>query len=109
MKMYVAGQWLEKDRRIDVIHPFDGKPFDTVPRGEAADLEAALQSAVRGAKAMEALTGYERSRILVRAAAMLGERADDLARTISREEGKILSEGRGEVARAVETLTASAE
>ncbi|HVE81881.1 MAG TPA: aldehyde dehydrogenase family protein [Myxococcales bacterium] len=109
MKMYVAGKWLDKDQHIDVVNPFDGKPFDAVPRADASDLEAALQSAVRGARAMEALTGHERSRILGRAAAMVGERADDLARTISREEGKVLSEARGEVGRAVETLTASAE
>jgi glyceraldehyde-3-phosphate dehydrogenase (NADP+) len=109
MKMYLAGQWAEKDQRTEVVNPFDGKAFDTVPRADADDLEKALQSAVRGAKAMETLSGHERWRILTRAAALLGERADDLARTITREEGKVLSEARGEVGRAVETLTASAE
>ncbi|HYV43927.1 MAG TPA: aldehyde dehydrogenase family protein [Myxococcaceae bacterium] len=109
MKMYLAGQWVDRDQRSEVVNPFDGKAFDTVPRANAADVEAALQSAVRGARAMEALSGHERYRVLTRAAAMLGERADDLARTITREEGKVLSEARGEVGRAVETLTASAE
>jgi len=109
MRMYVAGKWVEKEQRTDVVNPFDGRPFETVPRGDAADLEAALESAVRGARAMEALSGHERYRILTRAAAILGARAEELALTISREEGKILSEARGEVGRAVETLTASAE
>ncbi len=109
MKMYLAGQWVERDQRSDVVNPFDGKAFDTVPRATEADVEAALQSAVRGARAMEALGGYERWKMLTRAATLLTERTDDLARTISREEGKILSEARGEVGRAVETLTASAE
>jgi len=109
MRMYLAGQWVEKDHRIEVVNPFDGKAFETVPRAEAADVEKALQSAVQGARVMERLTGHERWRFLTRAAGLLAERSEDLARTITREEGKILSEARGEVGRAVETLTASAE
>src|SRR5678810_1010845 len=53
MKMYLAGQWAEKDQRTEVVNPFDGKAFDTVPRADANDLEKALQSALRGARAME--------------------------------------------------------
>lgn len=109
MKMYVAGQWVDKPAKIDVVNPFDGKPFDTVPKGDVKDVDRALESAVRGAVAMAKLPGYERYRILKKTADLIEGRAEDIARTITLEEGKIIAEGRAEVQRAVQTLTLSAE
>jgi acyl-CoA reductase-like NAD-dependent aldehyde dehydrogenase len=109
MKMYVAGQWIDKPERIDVRNSYDNSLVDTVPRADAGDVERALQSAERGAKVMARLPGYERYRILRRAAELMARRAEELGQTISREEGKIIAEGRLEANRAIETITASAE
>ena len=72
-------------------------------------MERALQSAVRGARVMAKLSGYDRFRILRKAAELMVERQEDLGRTISLEEGKALAEGRLEANRAVETMLGSAE
>ena len=109
MKMFVRGQWVDKPEKIEVKNPFNGEVIDAVPKGEAADVDAALAGAVEGAKVMRRLPGYERFKILSRAAQLLAERTADLGRTISLEEGKTLAEGRGEVERAVETMQLSAE
>jgi acyl-CoA reductase-like NAD-dependent aldehyde dehydrogenase len=109
MKMYVAGQWIDKDTKIEVRNSYDGSVIDTVPRAEGADVERALQSAERGARAMAKLTSYERWKILHRAADLLAARVDELGSLISREEGKILAEGRAEALRAVDTILESAE
>lgn len=109
MKMYIAGQWVDGARTLPVTNPFDGLVVDTVPLAGPADVEAALGSAVRGARAMRRLTGYERSRILRRAADLIEQRTEEFARTITLEEGKILKEARVEVMRAVEVLTLAAE
>ncbi len=109
MKMYVAGQWIDKPRTVPVTNPFDGSVIDTVPLADAGDIERALAAAVRGAQAMRRMPGYERHRILLKAAGLMTQRADDFARTITVEEGKILKEAQTEVARAIETLTLSAE
>ncbi len=109
MKMLVAGQWIDKPRAVPVTNPFDGSVIDTVPLADAGDIERALAAAVRGAQATRRLSGYERHRILLKAAGLMTQRADDFARTITLEEGKILKEGQLEVARAIETLTLSAE
>jgi glyceraldehyde-3-phosphate dehydrogenase (NADP+) len=53
---------------------------------------------------MGQLTGYERSQILNRAADLLATRLEDFAKTISLEEGKPLSESRGEVGRMPDLL-----
>ncbi|MDP6041120.1 MAG: aldehyde dehydrogenase family protein [Candidatus Latescibacteria bacterium] len=109
MKMHIGGQWVDKSETIDVVNPFDNSVVDTVPKGDAADAETAIASAVRGAKAMAELTAYERYEILHRAVELMTERVEDLGRTITLEEGKVLAEGIGEAKRGVETLTLSAE
>ncbi|MBI3185000.1 MAG: aldehyde dehydrogenase family protein [Myxococcales bacterium] len=109
MRMFVAGSWVEKKTAIPVVSPFDGKAIGEVPRGGPEDVERAVASAVSGAKAMAAVPAFDRHRMLTRAAQLMAARAEELSRTISQEEGKVLAEGRLEVSRAVETITASAE
>ncbi len=109
MRMYVAGQWIDKAEKIPVENPYDRSVIDTVPRADRGDVERALESAVRGARTMAKLSGYDRFQILRRAADLIAARQEDLGRTISMEEGKILAEGRLEANRAVETILGSAE
>src|SRR5215470_19366245 len=109
MKMFLAGQWTDKPKKIEVKNPFDDSVIDTVPKADGADVERTLAFAERGAKVMAKLTSYERWKILRKAADMMAARNEDLGRTISKEEGKIIAEGRGEANRAVETMMGSAE
>ncbi len=109
MKMFLAGQWIDKSARIEVRNPFDNSVIDTVPRADAGDVERALAAAVEGALAMRRLSGYERAQILRKAADLLGQRTEKLGRLISSEEGKVLAEGLAEVGRSRETLELSAE
>jgi acyl-CoA reductase-like NAD-dependent aldehyde dehydrogenase len=109
MHMYVAGEWIDKPERIEVQNPYDGSVIDTVPRADRGDVERAIQSAERGARVMARLSGYDRWKILRRAAELLAARQEELGRLISAEEGKVLAEGRLEASRAYETLMGSAE
>jgi acyl-CoA reductase-like NAD-dependent aldehyde dehydrogenase len=109
MKMCIGGRWVDKARQIEVRHPFDNSLVNYVPHGEAADVDAALAAAVRGAKAMAKLTAHERYQILTKTAQKLEAQAEDFAKTITLESGKVISEARFEVGRAVQTLQLSAE
>ena len=109
MKLYSKGAWRGGDESIEVINPFDGQIVDTVPRATAQDVEEAIESAQRGAGDMKSLTGYERFEILSRATALLRQRADEIARTLSLEEGKPLAEALFEVDRSAQTLELSGE
>ena len=109
MKIFLAGSWVDKPKKMEVRNPFDNSVIDTVPKADAGDLEKALAFAERGAKVMAKLPSYERWKILRKAADMMAARNEDLGRTISKEEGKIIAEGRGEANRAVETMMGSAE
>jgi glyceraldehyde-3-phosphate dehydrogenase (NADP+) len=109
MKIFLAGNWVDKPKQIEVKNPFDNSVIDTVPRADAADLEKALGFAEGGAKVMAKLSSYERWKILRKAADLMAARNEELGQTISKEEGKVITEGRGEASRAVETIMGSAE
>lgn len=109
MRNFIAGDWIDKPKKIEVKNPFDDSVIDTVPKADAVDLEKALAYAERGSKAMAKLSSYERWKILRKAADLMAARNEELGQIISKEEGKIIAEGRGEASRAVETMMGSAE
>src|SRR2546428_797870 len=109
MKMYVAGQWIDKPQTINVVNPYDNSVIDTVPRADRSDVERALGAAVRGAQVMAKLPGYERWKILKKAGELIQAKNEELGRLISSEEGKVIAEGRLEASRAFETIMGSAE
>jgi glyceraldehyde-3-phosphate dehydrogenase (NADP+) len=109
MKIFLAGNWVDKPKKIEVRNPYDNSVVDTVPKADAEDLEKALAFAVRGAKVMAKLTAHERWKVLRKAADLIAARNDELGQIISKEEGKVIAEGHGEANRAVETIMGSAE
>jgi glyceraldehyde-3-phosphate dehydrogenase (NADP+) len=109
MKMFLAGEWVDKPKRIEVQNPYDNSVIDTVPKADTSEVDRGLSFAERGAKVMAKLSGYERWKILRRAADLMAARNEELGRLISTEEGKIIAEGRFEASRAVETMMGSAE
>ena len=88
MKLFYSGRWADTGTAVEVTSPFDGSVVDTVPKATAEHVDQALATLVEGAAAMRRMTAFARSEILRRAVAGMHERAEDLARTISAEEGK---------------------
>ncbi|MAE71091.1 MAG: aldehyde dehydrogenase [Gemmatimonadetes bacterium] len=109
MKMLISGEWIAKKETIDVLNPLDGSLVDTVPRGSAEDVDAAIESAVRGFHINRDLPAHRRITILFKAAELMRERYEELARTIATEGSKTITEARKEVGRAINTMTISAE
>ena len=109
MQMLVAGSWVDRVDKIPVTNPYNNEEIDTVPRASADDIERVLAYASEGASVMRKIPGYDRYHILMRAAKLMDERQEDLARTLTMEEGKVIGEARLEVSRAAETIIGSAE
>jgi acyl-CoA reductase-like NAD-dependent aldehyde dehydrogenase len=99
MQMYVAGEWASAAAEDEIRSPWSGEIVDTVPRATAADVDAALGAAVEGAATMRRLSGHDRAEILERAASLIEDACEEIARTISAEEGKPLKEALGEARR----------
>ncbi|MGH3065205.1 MAG: aldehyde dehydrogenase family protein, partial [Gaiellaceae bacterium] len=91
---------------IDVRSPYDGSSVGRVAKAGATETRQALDAAEAAMR--EPIPAYERAAILDRVAALLADRADDAARTISAEAGKPLKAARVEAARAVSTYTMAA-
>jgi acyl-CoA reductase-like NAD-dependent aldehyde dehydrogenase len=104
MKMFVAGEWTGSPEESVITSPYSGDVVDSVPMATRDQVESALAAAREGAREMAALTAYERSQILARAAAIVEERAEELARVLTLEEGKPIFESRGEVSRVPDML-----
>jgi len=100
LKLLIGGEWVSGGDRehIQVINPATEEVLGELPLATAADLDQALAAARDAFPAWRALAPHERGRILKRAADLLRERADDIARIATQEEGKPLAETRIEVA-----------
>lgn len=109
MKMLLNGEWVERDKKIEVTDPFDNSVVDTVPQTSKDDVETALAAAVKGFEITKRMTVYDRAQILFKTAALITERLEEFAETIAREGSKTINEARKEAMRTVNTLTCSAE
>jgi aldehyde dehydrogenase (NAD+) len=104
---YIGGRWShpESGRLVRNINPAD--PDDVIgefPSATAADVARAVAVAGEAARGWRATPAPERGRVLWRAAEIARRRADEIARTMTREEGKVLREARGEVQRGIAVL-----
>ncbi len=110
MKMLIGGTWqaAASGRTEDVTSPFDGTPTGTVPVAGPDDVRAALDRAEGGAVAWRRTPAHERMRILLRAAELADQRAEQTAQIISAEAGKTISEARGEAARSGDLIRLAA-
>lgn len=97
--MYIDGQWIDatSGKTFAVTNPATGEVIGQVPDGAAADATAAVEAADRAFPLWSRTTAYQRSDYLYRAWRLMTERAEDLARLMSTEQGKPLKAARNEV------------
>jgi acyl-CoA reductase-like NAD-dependent aldehyde dehydrogenase len=105
-KLLLDGEWVETGEWQDVDSPYSGEPVARVARAGAEHARKALDAAERAMSSP--LPAHERAAILDRVAALLKERHDEVAQTISAEAGKPMKAARVEAERAVSTYTMAA-
>ena len=101
----VDGTWQTDGERIaihDPAHP--ARTVGTFVSASGELVERAVQAARSAQPAWRRATPIDRARIVRRAAALVEDRGEAIARLMTREEGKTLAESRGEVHRTVDTL-----
>src|SRR5712671_4268651 len=99
LALYIDGDWKSGGGRKgeDVLNPATGKVLGHLPHASTSDLDQALQAASKGLTVWRATSAYDRAKVLRKAAALVRERADNIARMMTLEQGKVLAESRGEV------------
>lgn len=104
--LYIDGKWLRAEGRTSepVINPATEQPIADLWHATDEDLGAALEAAKRAFPLWRKVSPYERAKVLRKAADLLRERRDDIALTLTLEQGKILAESRGEVDAAADII-----
>jgi succinate-semialdehyde dehydrogenase/glutarate-semialdehyde dehydrogenase len=109
--MYVAGEWSPggSGAHIEATSPATGEAIGTVPEGTREDVRRAIAAASAAWPAWAARSAFERAAAMERIAGIIDERRDDLAWTLTLDQGKPLAaEAYDEVDELVEYFRASA-
>jgi acyl-CoA reductase-like NAD-dependent aldehyde dehydrogenase len=90
--MVIAGAWAESESgaREEATSPATGEAIGTVPAGTRADAERAIAAANASWRDWAALSAFERAAACERVGALIVERRDDLAHTLTLDQGKPL-------------------
>jgi succinate-semialdehyde dehydrogenase / glutarate-semialdehyde dehydrogenase len=94
---YVDGAWTEARDVIDVDNPATGETIGTVPKFGRAETQRAIDAASRAFPAWRRKTARERAAVMRRWFELMLASQDDLARLMTIEQGKPLTESKGEV------------
>ncbi|MGH8517899.1 MAG: NAD-dependent succinate-semialdehyde dehydrogenase [Panacagrimonas sp.] len=105
----IGGQWVTGDRWIDVDDPATGTAIGRVPRFGRDETEKAIAAAAQAMGPWSRQTGKERARILRAYYDLIMAHQDELAALLTQEQGKPLTEARGEIAYAASFIEWFAE
>jgi succinate-semialdehyde dehydrogenase/glutarate-semialdehyde dehydrogenase len=97
--LLIDNQWIPaaSGKTLDVLNPATGQSIGKVACASTPDLDRALAAAQRGFDTWKKVPAHERAKLMRRAANLLRERADGIARLLTQEQGKPLAEAKVEV------------
>lgn len=102
VQLFIGGEWRKTANTLPIINPADETEIGQVAVAEREDLEAALQAAWNGYQVWRNTAPAARAAIIMKASALMRERQEEIARAITLENGKPISEARLEVIRGCE-------
>ena len=106
MKNYINGEWVASKSTTfgDVMNPVKGEKIAQVAYGTAEDVDLAVQAAKAAFPAWRETPPLTRARYLFRLKEAFEENFEEIARTLTTEQGKAIDEARGEVRRMIENV-----
>jgi len=101
---FIGGKWVESSsgRTFERRNPATGELIGTFTSSTAADVDAAVEAASKAFKSWRLYPAPKRGEILYRAARILEERKEELAREMTQEMGKVFTEAAGDVQEAID-------
>jgi len=99
LELLIAGEWCQgsEGKSEPLLNPATGEVLTEVPHASAADLDRALEASADGFKVWRATSPLKRQAVMEKAAGLMQERIDDIARTLTLEMGKTLGESKVEM------------
>ena len=110
-QLFINGQWQDAadGKTLAVFNPATGQEIGRVAHASKPDLDKALEAAQKGFETWRDMTAAERSKIMRKAAGLMRERAGDIGRLLTQEQGKPLAEAKGEAMAAADIIEWFAE
>lgn len=102
LKLFIAGKWRTTSQDVPVVNPATEEEIARLPCASKSDLDDALDAAVKGLNIWSRTAPRERADTILRAAALMRERQEEIAQSITLEHGKPLKQARLEVIRGAE-------
>lgn len=102
LQLYIGGRWRRTSETQPVLNPADESVIGAVPVAAKSDLDAALEAAAEGFAIWRKTSPAKRAEVMLRAAALMRERIDEIAHSITLEHGKPFAQARLEVIRGCE-------
>lgn len=109
--IYLDGQWIHASSRetMPVLNPATGEVLAALPIATPADLDLAVEAADSAFARWRAVSAYDRAAMLRKTAELIRERHEAIARILTLEQGKVLSDARAEVLAAADIIEWSGE
>lgn len=109
--LYIDGEWSRGagGQTFDIVNPSTEEIIAKGAHATKRDLDRALDAALKGFNTWRKVSPYDRSRLMSRAVAILVERREDIAKTMTLEQGKTLAEANGEMGVCIANLQWMAE
>jgi succinate-semialdehyde dehydrogenase / glutarate-semialdehyde dehydrogenase len=106
LEHYIDGNWVKASgaKSQEVMNPATSKPIGELGHASQGDLDKALAAADKGFKTWRKVSSYERGKILRKAADLVRARADEIAKVLTQEQGKVFMEAKLEVQSAGDIL-----
>jgi len=103
-KMYINGEWVDSDsgETFSRVNPATLETIGIFQKGNEMSIEAAVSAAEKAFEGWSETPAPKRGEILFRVGQLLEQNKEDLARTITMEMGKVLTESRGDVQEAID-------
>jgi succinate-semialdehyde dehydrogenase/glutarate-semialdehyde dehydrogenase len=103
LQLYIGGEWRSRDGQ-PVINPADETVLGTVPHATRQDLADAVSAAEQGFKAWSRMSPARRCDIIMKAVGIMRARVEEMAATMTLEQGKPIGQSRLEVQRASDII-----
>jgi len=104
--LFIDGKWASppKAKRFETVNPATREPVASFVAGTAEDVDRAIGAAARAFPAWKELPAPKRGDLLLEAARLLKERKAEVGRIVTREMGKVIAEGLGDVQESIDFI-----